>query len=200
MDMTLYETLSTFAAVAAIVVSLVSLMRTRKISQIQIDLARINSDLAKKQLDKISESEEREGQPIFVIRTTRIIGIGYDNPDYRINVTIHIENTGCEFIESRFLSLVTLRDGLWQLCKNASLKRDDINRPLLGEHSLVLKPDSQLYECKILISYLDRLGEEKMQEFEIFPEGNPNEKIPSCIFFKYKKTYKIIPYQLWKGP
>lgn len=51
--MTLYETLTLLASLLALVVSTVSLVRGRKLGQVQEDLAKITSELARRQIDSL---------------------------------------------------------------------------------------------------------------------------------------------------
>jgi len=56
--MTRYEILTLLVSAVAVIISTVSLVRTRKIAAQQLDLEKITADLSKKQLEKIIESEE----------------------------------------------------------------------------------------------------------------------------------------------
>ncbi len=56
--MTKYEILTLVVSLLAVIVSTVSLVRTRKIAAQQLDLEKITAELSKKQLEKIIESEE----------------------------------------------------------------------------------------------------------------------------------------------
>jgi len=56
--MTKYEILTLAVSLLAIIVSAVSLVRTRKIAAQQLDLEKITAELSKKQLEKIIKSDE----------------------------------------------------------------------------------------------------------------------------------------------
>ncbi len=56
--MTKYEILTLAVSLLAVIVSAVSLFRTRRIAAQQLDLEKITAELSKKQLEKIIESEE----------------------------------------------------------------------------------------------------------------------------------------------
>jgi hypothetical protein len=56
--MSKYEILTLVVSILAIIVSAVSLVRTRKIAAQQLDLERITAELSKKQLERIIASEE----------------------------------------------------------------------------------------------------------------------------------------------
>ena len=198
--MTPYEILTICVAVLAVMISLVSLVRTRKTTKVQIELEKISARLAEKQLDKIIESEEREGQPVFVVRTTNIVGFDPKQVGHKVKITLLVENTGEEYLEPKHITLVSLRDGLWKLCPNAFLEHVDIREhdPILGERTILLKLGCQLNDCTIHISYVDRVGLERIQEFEIFPEG-PSENLPFKVSFTFRKIYRIVPSELWKG-
>jgi len=195
-----YEFFTVCVSLVAIVISFVSLIRTRETSNKQIELEKISAKLAEKQLTKIEETEEREGQPIFVVRATNIVGADPEQTGYKVKVTIFVENTGQDYLEPKGLDLVSLKDGIWKHCPKASLDYIDIREHdlILGEHSMTLNPGCNLHNCVILISYVDNVGMERIQEYEIFPEGSLAE-LPFRVFFTYKKTYRLVPSVLWKG-
>jgi hypothetical protein len=56
--MTKYEILTLVVSLLAVIVSTISLFRTRRIAAQQLDLEKITAELSKKQLEKIIESEE----------------------------------------------------------------------------------------------------------------------------------------------
>lgn len=198
--MTPYEVITVCASLVAIVISLVSLIRTRETSNKQIELEKISAKLAEKQLTKIEEAEEREGQPIFVVRATNIVGTDPNQTGYKAKITILVENTDQDYLEPKHLTLVSLQDGLWKLCPKASLDYINIRERdrILGERTITLKPGCNLHDCVIHISYIDKVGIERTQEYEIFPEG-PHAELPSEIFFTYKNIYRLVPSVLWKG-
>ena len=193
--MTLYEKLSILIALIATAISLISLYRTRKTSEIQNKLNQISTDLAEKQLDKIVESEEREGQPIFAVRTIDIHGI-----DNKVKARIQIDNTGDSYLEPRHVLLVALNKGSWRLCPSASLEDVDIREhdPILGERTLIIQSGAKLYECVLLITYIGLPGRPAGAEDEIFSEGASGE-LPFKINFGYRKSYRIRPYNIWNG-
>ena len=55
--MSKYEILSILVSILAVVVALVSLARTRKLNEKQVELQKITAELSKKQLELIQESE-----------------------------------------------------------------------------------------------------------------------------------------------
>lgn len=198
--MTPYEVITVCASLVAIVISLVSLIRTRETSNKQIELEKISAKLAEKQLTKIEEAEEREGQPIFVVRATNIVGTDPEQTGYKAKITILVKNTGQDYLEPKHLTLVSIRDGLWKSCPKAYLEYIDIREHdrILGERTITLKPECNLHDCVIHISYVDKVGIERIQEYEISPEG-PKAELPFMVFFTYKKIYRLVPSVLWKG-
>lgn len=99
--MTLQESITALLSILAVIASLVSLVRTRKYNDLQLELESISAQLAEKQLSKMLESEEREGQPIFAIRKLDIVGLGDpDSPDYRVYIKFSIDNSGADYYRS----------------------------------------------------------------------------------------------------
>jgi hypothetical protein len=196
-----YEMLTIFVSIVALFISALSLYRTRKNNEIHLELNKIHAKLAEKQISRMEESEVKEGQPNFAIWVTRKAGHGDSKtPDFRIRVTFSVENTGESYLEPQSLGLVCLRDGVFlsSVIVGASLEPIDIRDrdPILGDHILVLKPDSKLEECKLHIRYIDKNGDEKIQEFKVFPSGRAGI-VPDNVIFEHSKTYKIKASGLW---
>ena len=198
--MTLYEALTVCTSATALFISLVSLVRSRRTSLKQLELESANARLAEKQLAKIEAQEEREGQPTFVIRSTNIYGADPVRAGFSTKITFSVENTGEEYLDPGYVTLVCMREGVFKICPNASLDYPDRDKRdrILGERTITLKPGCNMHECVIHISYIDRSGSERTQEFEIFPEG-PMAEIPFKVFFTYKRTWRLVPSTLWNG-
>jgi len=75
--MTLYEVLTLFAALLAIVVSTVSLVRGRKIGAMQEELTRISAELAQRQLESINLENLQRSAPQLGLHMTKIGSTGY---------------------------------------------------------------------------------------------------------------------------
>ena len=196
-----YELASIFMALAALIISFVSLVRTRKNSEVQTQLNWISERLAEKQYDKILESEEREGQPIFVIRTSSISGTSKEGEGTKVRIKIFISNNGSDALEHKHVVLEALSGGLWKLSPKAYIERVDIRGvdTILGERSVIINPGYDTEGCLIHIFYIDMEGFERIQEFEIFPEGR-DHPIPTRVSFIYKKTYKVVHSNMSKWP
>lgn len=106
--MTLYEALTLLASLLALVVSTVSLVRGRKLGQVQEDLARITSELARRQIDSLDLATLEKAVPQLGIHITRLSKSSY----------FIITNTGqgsafdvdLELIDCSDNPLVTARD------------------------------------------------------------------------------------------
>jgi len=191
-----------FIALVAIIISFVSLYRTRKSEEDRQKLQHIETKLAEKELSRIVEAEERENQPTFVVREIGMLGCGNNKySDYEVKIKICIDNTGCSYLEPKIVILVSNQNGRFLQCTKASLEHIDIREHdrILGERNILIKPGSNLSECKIHIIYIDNYGDERIQEFSIFPEGDSNHPLPSEVRFNYENTYiiKSSPY-MWK--
>lgn len=70
--MTLYELLTLLASIIAIVISAVSLMRTRKLAAEQLELERITAELSKLQIKSIEEQEHLKTKPQLNVAITKL--------------------------------------------------------------------------------------------------------------------------------
>jgi len=193
------ETITILLSVIAVGIALVSLFRTRKFNTIQLELQKIQADLAEKLIEQLIEDEIRSGQPIFAIRKLICRGLGdQDSLNYTVKVEISVDNTGEEYLEGQSLIIGTWHGGRFLGSPGVSTEHRDLrdHDPILGKHIIILKPDSKLESCKVLISYTDNKGSKRIQEFSIFPEG-PDGCLPSEVHFELKKTLKIVPNTLW---
>jgi hypothetical protein len=75
--MTLYETLTLLASLLALVVSTVSLVRGRKLGQVQEDLARISSELARRQIDSLDLATLEKAVPQLGVHITTLARSSY---------------------------------------------------------------------------------------------------------------------------
>jgi hypothetical protein len=69
---TLYELLTLLASVIAIVISAVSLVRTRKLAAEQLELERITAELSKLQIKNIEEQEHLKTKPQLNVAITKL--------------------------------------------------------------------------------------------------------------------------------
>lgn len=194
------ENITILVAIIAVIIAFLSLCRTRKFNEIQLGLQEIQTDLAEKNLEQLIEADVISGQPIFAIRRLICRGIGgQDSPNYIVKVEISVGNTGEEYLEGQSLIIGAWYDGRFLGSPGVSVEHRDRrdHDPILGEHIIILKPDSNLESCKVLISYTDNKGSKRIQEFSIFPEG-PKSCLPSEVHFELKKILKIAPNTLWK--
>jgi hypothetical protein len=194
------ETITILLSIIAVVIALASLYRTRKFNEIQLELQKIQAGLAEKQLEQLIEDDVRSGQPIFAIRSLICRGMGdQDSPNYTVKVEISVDNTGEEYLEGQSLIIGAWHGGRFLGSPGVSAEHRDLrdHDPILGKHIIILKPDSNLESCKILISYTDNKGSKRIQEFSIFPEG-PKGCLPFEVHFELKKILKMVPSTLWK--
>lgn len=198
-SMTSYELLTTLVAILALVISAVSLFRTRKTAEMQIELARVSSKLAEKQLERLIVDEPLEGQPVFAIRVTAIGGVGdYPSPQYEVRIRIKIDNTGPKYLQPSGVQLVTLDGGIYKLPHQAEVEfkggpdRDEIER----EHVIRIRPGADLLACSLHVSYIDNTGKDKIQEFRVIPEGG-FDSLPSAVFFQFSRVITMVPGSTW---
>lgn len=74
--MTKYELLTLLVSVLAVVVSTISLIRTRKIASQQLQLEKITAELSKKQLEQILENEKQAEQAFIDVE---LYSVGSNN-------------------------------------------------------------------------------------------------------------------------
>lgn len=197
--MTDFEFLSAIISLIAVAIAFLSLYRTRKNSEIHIELEKIHAKLSEKQLERILEDEDREGQPVFAIRVVRISGTGdTGTPNYTVKIKVQVDNTGEGYLEGKHIYLTTIKDGTFANCSGAYFDHLDPREhdPILGERDIVIKPDSKIAESKLHIIYIDNLGNSRIQQYAVFPEG-PKGPLPYTIHFNYEKSYQIAPSILW---
>lgn len=70
--MTFYETLTIITSIVAVIISTVSLVRTRKIAMEQIELEKITADLSRLQIKQITEQDELKTKPQLNVAITTI--------------------------------------------------------------------------------------------------------------------------------
>ncbi len=70
--MTFYELLTILISIIAIIISTVSLVRTRKIAMEQIELEKITAELSRLQIKEIAEQEELKTKPQLNVEITTI--------------------------------------------------------------------------------------------------------------------------------
>jgi len=189
-------------SILAVFVSLVSLYRSRKYNEISLRIQEINSQLSEKQLAIILENEAVEDQPIFVVKTISIFGNGnYESPDYKVKIKIDISNEGTDYSKANGVTLVTLKDGIFKSSVVSGVYKEPIDiserDSIIGEFVIVVKPNSNLSECKLHISYFDCKGIERTQQFSIFPSG-PSGPLPVSIRFTLEKVFQMKDTLLWK--
>jgi len=200
---------SDLIALLAVILGFITLIRERKYKKISEKYMALsakfegaNAKLAEKQLSKIIDEEALEGQPKFAIQTKSTGGYGeLGSKDYFVKITIDIENTGNEYLKSKRVSLVSLQDGVFksEVVKGVHMEHIDIRErdPVLGEHVIVLKPDSILNDCELHIYYVDDTGADIFQSFSVFPEGPPGP-VPHKVYFKLETIYNMKPSLLWR--
>lgn len=193
---------TTLISILAVIISFISLYRSRKYNEISLRLQEIDSQLSEKQLAKILEKETIEDQPTFVVTTSSISGTGnYDSPDYKVKIKINISSVGVNYSKAKHVSLVTLKDAMFKSSVVSGVYSEHIDirerDPIIGEFVIVVKPDSNLSACKLHISYLDCKGVEKIQQFSIFPSG-PRGPVPMSIRFTLEKIFQMKDTLLWK--
>jgi hypothetical protein len=195
-----YELVSTLAALLALVISVISLVRTRKNAEIQTELGRISAQLAQRQLERLVANEPLEHQPRFAIRVASISGIGDPRgPSYQVRIRLQIDNSGHTFLESKGVGLVSLDRGVYRTHPGAHIEFQDRRNgfSIEGEHALVVKRGADLLACSLHIHYVDKLGKDKTQQFRVIPEGG-SEHLPSTIFFQLLQVSTIVPGTPWQ--
>jgi hypothetical protein len=75
--MTLYETLTLLMSLLALAVSTVSLVRGRKLGQVQEDLANITSELALRQIDSLEIAKQEKAVPLLGVHITSLAKTSY---------------------------------------------------------------------------------------------------------------------------
>ncbi|UXD87658.1 hypothetical protein [Thalassolituus hydrocarboniclasticus] len=79
-----YEILSLLISILAVVVSAVSLVRTRKIAKEQLELEKVTAELSRLQIDSLNEEKSNKDKPSFNVTLTKL-GKSYN---------FYISNTG----------------------------------------------------------------------------------------------------------
>ena len=195
--MTQQEILSTLVATLALVISLVSLIRTRKTTEVQVELSRINAKLAEKQFDRLVKEEPLEGQPTFAIYVTSIGGFGdFSSPNYEVRIRFRIDNTGGSYIKPLGIALVTLDGGIYKKLRHVEIEYKENRREIEGEHLLKVRPGADLLACSLHLQYVDNLGKDKIQEFRVFFEGD-SECLPWAVNFSLSQVFSISPGSNW---
>jgi len=190
-----HEIWSIVIAAAALVVSLISIYRTRKNEQIQLALTQINTSLAQKQLDRIEEEEESGGQPVFAILAEGAEGIGdFESPDYLVKINFKVYRSGEEYLRAQGIRIVTVVGGVFNACYNPYLEFVDVRKgdPILSSRTLIIMPNSNIHACRLHISYIDKEGWERFQQFKLYADG-PVKHLPMSVKFVFDKTYRIVP-------
>ena len=75
--MTLYELLTLLASIIAIVISAVSLVRTRKLAAEQLELERITAELSRLQIKSIEDEENLKTKPQLNVAITKLSSSSY---------------------------------------------------------------------------------------------------------------------------
>lgn len=70
--MSKYETLSILVSILAVVVSLVSLTRTRKIAKEQLELEKVTAKLSRLQIESLNEEKSNKEKPSFNVSLTKL--------------------------------------------------------------------------------------------------------------------------------
>ena len=196
------EMVATLISILAVIISFVSLYRSRKYNEMSLRLQEIDSQLSQKQLDRISEQESVEDQPLFLVQTKSIHGLGgYQSPDYVVKIEFEITHLRIDYPKAKSVSLVSLKEGVFKssVVSGVYLEHIDIRQrdPVIGEFVIVVKPDSNLSECKLHISYVDCSGVERIQQYSIFPSG-PRGPVPFSARFTLEKIYQMKDTLLWR--
>lgn len=198
-----FEAVSVVTALLAVVISLVSLIRTRKYEGMQLALEKIQADLAAKQLEQLVAEEDLEGQPRFAVRVTSIGGFGDpQTPQFQVQIRIRIDNTGDSYLEPQYVSLATRPNKLYLQPQNAYLEPVDVGESdaILGDHTLIVRSGADLSTCKLLISYIDNAGLKRIQVFDLAAEGAKGECVPYSLHFTYREIHHMManPEYAWR--
>lgn len=97
--MTLYELLTLLASIVAIVISAVSLVRTRKLAAEQFELEKITAELSRLQIKGIEEQESQKTQPHLNVAITRLGNSTHfiiSNTGKGIAYKVNLELVDCE--------------------------------------------------------------------------------------------------------
>jgi hypothetical protein len=123
----------------------------------------------------------------------------FETLDYKVKITINITNIGSAYLESKILFLAIIKNGLYVAPPNVNLEHIDIRErdPIEGERVIIVSPSSDLTDSKLVISYLERKGNEKLQQFSIFPAGPPGY-LPSTVKFTLEKILDVKYISIWK--
>lgn len=70
--MSKYEILSLLISILAVVVSAVSLVRTRKIAKEQLELEKVTAELSRLQIESLSEEKSNKDKPKFNVNLTKL--------------------------------------------------------------------------------------------------------------------------------
>lgn len=200
--MTRFELLSIVGTAIALLIASVSLYKSWVHSKKMLELESINSQLSEKQLSIIKESEPLEGQPVFVLRTSRILGRGtYGTREYQVYISFFVDKSGHDYLDPHHLTFVSLRDGVFKSAVVVGVHEAPesfaAGCEILREHTFAVKPDSSLDECKIHIAYTDKTGVKRTQQFGIFAEGQKGP-VPLSVTYKLEKIYQLKPSShLW---
>ncbi len=201
--MSTFEILTLIVSLLALLVALISLNRSSNFNQKILTQQNSSSVLAEKQLSNLEEEELLGKQPTFAIQTIGISGMGDSNsPEYRVKVKFKLIHSGQNYLNLDYVAVIALRDNLFKLGVVAGVYLDYGEQlPVLGDHTVYVKPESQLFDCRIHIVYSDVEGVGMIQEFGIFPEGPPG-LIPMTVRFERQKIYKVKPNlaALWLKP
>jgi hypothetical protein len=198
--MTTYELVSTLAALVALVISVVSLVRTRRNADIQTELGRINAQLAERQLERLLADEPLEDQPRFAVRVASISGLGDpQTPSYQVRIGLQIDNSGQSFLESKGVGLVCLDRGVYRNHSGAHIEFKERRNgfSIEGEHTMVIKRGADLLACSLHIHYVDKFGKDKIQQYRVIPEGG-SDYLPSAVFFPLLQVSTIVPGTPWQ--
>lgn len=108
--MSKYEILSLLISALAVLVSSVSLVRTRKIAKEQLELEKVTAELSRLQIESFNEEKFNKDKPIFAVTLTKL-GKSY---------SFYISNTGQGSAYNVKFELVDCRDS--PLCSDLKEK------------------------------------------------------------------------------
>ncbi len=94
---------------------------------------------------------------------------------------------------------MALEDGAYRINTRATVertKRSEKPFDVTGEHTLALTPPVDLTGSFLHISYVDKMGKDKIAQFRVFLEGPPGV-LPSFVFFNFHKVSTIVPSTAW---
>ena len=144
-------------------------------------------------------NEPLDGQPVFAIRATSIVGIGdFSSPTYEVRIRISIHNTGASYLEPHGVGLVTIDGGVYKVPKNAEVefKGGEDRLAIEREHLIKVRRGADLLSCSLHVRYVDNVGKERTQEFRVLLEGSSGP-LPSNVFFPLIRVSTLVLGTPW---